>query len=95
MAPAALPKNNLSLPAGSINAFPNPVQDQLILSTIGHNSNIQSITVFDQLGRKIWTKTGLDAGQFHLDTRAFPKGQVYVVEVQMAEGFARVRVVKQ
>ena len=95
LAPATLPKNNLSLPAGSINAFPNPVQDQLTLSTIGHNSNIQSITVIDRLGRKIWTKTGLDAGQFQLDTRAFPKGQVYVVEVQMAEGFVRVRVVKQ
>lgn len=94
-APVSFPQNEMARPLGSINAYPNPVQDHLILSTTDLYSKIQSITVIDQLGRRIWTKTGLDVGQFQMDTRAFPKGQVYLVEVQTAGGFSRIRVVKQ
>ncbi|HSD13827.1 MAG TPA: T9SS type A sorting domain-containing protein [Flavobacterium sp.] len=74
----------------TINIYPNPVVDNLYVSS---KEFITSISVFDLLGQKIKIFGKEDVFR-PLDFKSFPKG-VYLLKIETASGIKEVRIVKK
>ncbi len=65
--------------------FPNPARDYLKLHLNRTNSPIQSVIVYDALGRQVYSVNGTDSRTVQLSLENFDQG-IYYVRVWSAEG---------
>ncbi len=76
----------------SINIYPNPVNNTLNIDA-GKNV-LNSVTVYDAMGRDIRTKTGVQSGVISIPTSALPAG-IYFLRLGIGDGFYMTRFVKE
>ena len=87
------PVSNIS----TLGLFPNPVQDQFVLSLeLKEQVNQLDIFITDSNGKVVWnTKTGANAGLniFEFNQINFPAG-LYILNVQQANGIVSTKMIK-
>jgi Zn-dependent metalloprotease len=81
--------NNVS--AGSLEIYPNPAHDNLIITA---QQNISAIRVIDMLGKTIISRDAENEKSVTLDVSALPAG-VYFVKVNAGDVQKLIRVIKQ
>ncbi|WP_353482907.1 hypothetical protein [Haliscomenobacter sp.] len=77
-----------------IRVYPNPAQDWAWVECIQAEDRIKSIHLSDGLGRKIWTKVGLNERSILIDLQTLPTAQIYWLEVHTTGGLFQSKIVK-
>lgn len=74
--------------------YPNPFNDQLELTIIGHSNAVKAITVYQANGTQVYFRTVDGVSSLNVDTRSWAKG-LYFIELETEKGRARTKVMKQ
>lgn len=74
--------------------YPNPFNDQLELTIIGHSNTVKAITVYQANGTQVYFRTVDGVSSLNVDTRSWAKG-LYFIELETEKGRARTKVMKQ
>lgn len=69
--------------ASSINLFPNPADDNLIID-LGTNYGKAQVTIADMSGKVMYTSIAIDIQKVEVNTKGFAEG-MYVVQIQTGD----------
>ncbi|MEZ4951200.1 MAG: T9SS type A sorting domain-containing protein [Saprospiraceae bacterium] len=79
------------LPVSALNAFPNPVQNQLQMEFEG--KEVESIEVFNAVGSLVYKANGPFAGQYVINTKDWNSG-LYILNAKGRDGIFQGRIIK-
>jgi hypothetical protein len=76
-----------------ITIYPNPTTGKVILSTTGSQSAISSISVFNMIGKEVFSRQpAAGSQQIDVDLSAQPKG-LYIIRIKAGENFYQRKII--
>lgn len=72
--------------AGALKVYPNPASDKLNIKSVATNVQLQQLSIYNMIGKKVYTKT-LQGGNAVISVASLPAG-VYQVIIQTNKGTA-------
>ena len=88
---ASVTLNDMIFEGNNFLVYPNPFDDKINISS---SEEIQSIKMFNLLGRKIKEENRIDSTEFILNLENIPQ-TVYILEITTDNGKQRVKVIKR
>jgi uncharacterized repeat protein (TIGR01451 family) len=82
--------SNVGFDEGNLIMFPNPANNQVSISVQNTNEVLESVTIFDVVGKAVKKVSGISAAQANLDISALSNG-MYIVEIHTENDVVQIR----